>query len=73
MSILTTLTLSGALPLNELNVRTPGSAAELLQELTLLHQGGLVDFDGQLPEMAAIPADARQIRLTRAGLRKALV
>ncbi len=73
MSVLATLTMSGALPLNELNVRTPGSADDLLRELAMLHQGGLVDFDGQLPETAAIVQDARQIRLTRAGLRKALV
>ena len=70
MSVLGTLKTSGALPLNELNVRSRGSPAELRHELEVLLKEGLVTFDGDLPAADAIPLDETPVRLTRAGLKQ---
>ena len=72
MGVLDILKTSGSLAVNELNVRKSGSPDALLRELTVLHDGGLVDFDGHLPEASAIPEANVEIRLTRAGLRKSM-
>jgi hypothetical protein len=72
MGVLGILTMSGSLPLNELNVRSTGSADDLRRELQILRDGGLVAFEGELPAPSAIPTTVTPIRLTRAGLRSSL-
>ncbi|MEJ0044794.1 MAG: hypothetical protein WDN04_00515 [Rhodospirillales bacterium] len=54
MSVLDILKMSGALPLNELNLRSSGSSAQLTQELRKLMDEKLVAFDGALPTPEAV-------------------
>ena len=72
MSVLGILKMSGELPLNELNLRSPGTAADLQQELQALKAQGLVAFEGELPEAAELPLDKKRVRLTFKGLRQSL-
>lgn len=73
MSILGTLKVSGALPLNELNVRSSGSPEDLRKELESLVKEGLVTVQGELPEPDAIPLSDAPVTLTLAGLKQARV
>lgn len=71
MSVLGILKMSGALPLNELNLRSSGSPAQLTQELRRLMDAKLVDFDGALPDPEAVPSETKPVQLTLKGLRAA--
>ena len=72
MGILNTLKTSGSLPVNELNVLTSGSPGDLVKELSVLHQGGLVAFEGELPAPDRVEGASTVIRLTKAGLKESL-
>ncbi len=72
MTVLDILKMSGSLPVNELSLRSPGSAAQLLNEMTGLQDSGLIEVQGPLPSPENVPDDDRQVHLTRAGLRRSL-
>jgi hypothetical protein len=73
MSLLPLLRTAGALPLAQLNMRAPGTAQEILEELRALVDEGLVTVEGD-----AVPQNEDQLRLgteivklTRAGTSRA--
>jgi predicted transcriptional regulator len=72
MSVLGILKMSGALPLNELSLRSGASSEQLTKELQALKDIGLVKFDHELPLADAFPSTDMQVQLTLKGLRTQL-
>jgi predicted transcriptional regulator len=72
IDILPLLTSAGPLPLAELSMRSGGSAAQLLEELSSLVGQGLIEVEGGIPTSAEdLRVDRRRVRLTIRGTRRA--
>lgn len=73
MAVIDTLKTSGALPINELNLLSRGSATDLHGELSLLLDRNLIAVqDGALPKVEDIPSSTVTVSLTRAGVKQAI-
>lgn len=65
---------AGPMPLRELNLRASGTPSEILEELQVLVQEGLVEVvNGRLPDAPdELSNEKSEVRLTRTGTRRAL-
>ncbi len=72
MGVLGILNMSGALPLNELSLRSAASSEQLRKQLQGLKDIGLVKFDHDLPVADAFLSADMQVQLTLKGLRTQL-